>query len=575
LNQRLIFGDYVLEPLLQRVTRAGEIVPLKPKAFDLLCVLLHNRERVVSKDELFDWLWPRQVVTEANLSQTVYEVRRALGETARSGSWIRNVPRRGYQFAGEVTPAGESLDPGAPRSIAVLPFRSLGAPEDNAHLGLGIADAIITRLARAGRMVVRPISAVARFGPLEQDVLEVARRLEVACVVEGAVQSAAGQLRASARLMRVRDGACLWADELTVPAGKVFEMQDRIAAGVAAATAHEQVLVEAPRRRRHGTEDPEVHSLYLKGRYCWHKWTPSAFFQAVDYLQQAIALDPCHAPSHAFLAGAWSTLAIYGVRPPREAFAFAREAARRAVELAPAMSEGHEMLGAIRLFFDWDPAAAMRSLDRAIEQNPDSCNARHLRALALAQGGHHAAALAEMLRALRADPLSLISHTDLGYLHYWNRDLDAALAACESTLRLDAGFAHVHLLLAHVLLALGRAAEASEAMDRSLALGERSPMLSGDRAYIRGRTGDAAEARSIIAAMQEEGRHRYIDPFGVALGYLGLAEHDAFFDWLERAAVNRSRDLVFLEVFPVMDAVRQDPRLEAFKTRHLSLKGVA
>lgn len=571
MNQRLQFGDYVLEPMLQRVTCAGAIVPLKPKTFDLLCLLLANRERVVSKEELLDWLWPRQVVSEGNLSQAVYELRRALDDTARPAELIRNVPRRGYRFAGEVRPVDEALEQRVPRSIAVLPFRSLGTTDEDAHLGLGIADAIITRLARTGGMVVRPLSAGARFVTPELDALTAGRRLEVDCVVEGTIQLAAGQLRASGRLLRVADGACLWADGLTLPAEEVFEMQDRLAAGVVAATVQQPAPAKGSQRRREA-ENPEVHTLYLKGRYCWYKWTPPAFFQAVEYLQQAIALDPSHAPSHAFLAGAWSTLAIYGVLPPREAFAAARAAATRAVELAPAMSEGHEMLGAVQLFFDWEPAAAMRSLDRAIELDPDSCNARHLLALALAQGGRHAAAMAELQRVLRADPLALISHTDVGFLHYWNRDFDAALAASEATLKLEAGFAHVHLLRAYALSALGRAAEASEAMDKSLALGGRSPMLSGDRAYILGRAGDATEARSIIAALQEEARHRYVDPFAVALGYLGLGERDPFFKWLERAAENRSRDLVFLAVLPVMDAVRDDPRFAAFIDQHLLAK---
>jgi tetratricopeptide (TPR) repeat protein len=279
----------------------------------------------------------------------------------------------------------------------------------------------------------------------------------------------------------------------------------------------------------------------------------------VEYLQQAIALDPSHAPSHAFLAGAWSTLAIYGVLPPREAFAAARAAASRAVELAPAMSEGHEMLGAIQLFFDWEPTAAMRSLDRAIELDPDSCNARHLRALALAQGGRHAAAMAELQRVLRADPLSLIAHTDVGYLHYWNRDFDAALAASEATLRLDASFAHVHLLRAYVLsawVALPR---------RRRRWTSRSHWQASTDALRRQGLYPGPGGRCGRGPQHHRGAARgsaspLCRSFCRGAGLLGLGEHDPFFEWLERAAENRSRDLVLLEVLPVMDAVRHDPR---------------
>jgi DNA-binding winged helix-turn-helix (wHTH) protein len=400
------FGEFALDPRLQRLTRDERIVPLKPKAYDLLCLLVANRERVVGKNELLDWLWPRQEIQEANLSQTVYELRRALDDTAQGSRWIENVPRRGYRFIGAVT----EIEPSTarlPRSIAVLPFRALSEDLADLHLRLGVADSIILSLGATGRVVVRPLSATLRYVESSADALEIGRKLEVDAVLEGSVQRLGDRLRLSARLLRVPDGDQVWGRVHEYAVDEQFAIQDRIAAQVAEAIALSLSAADQQRAARSRPENPEVYALYLKGRYCWHRWTPESARQAVEHFQRAIAIDAGHAPSYAWLSAAWSLLGIFRALAPAEASTRARKAARRAIAIDETRPEGHEMQAAVELFFDWDLAAAARSLDRAIELDSDSSNARHLRALVLAFGGHNETALVEMLRALQADPSSL------------------------------------------------------------------------------------------------------------------------------------------------------------------------
>ncbi|MBT8058307.1 MAG: winged helix-turn-helix domain-containing protein, partial [Gammaproteobacteria bacterium] len=348
-----VFGRFMVEGRLQRLVHDGRIVPLKPKAYDLLCVLLARRDQVLGKDELLDWLWPRQDVGEANLTQTVYELRQALGESASEPRWIETVPRRGYRFKGSVLERTQKPAPGAPDSLAVLPFRPLTSQPEIRELGLGIADAIILSLSATRRAVVRPLSAVLPYANSEQDTLAIGRLLDVDTVLEGTVQQFGNRLRVSSRLLTCPAGEDLWSSTRETGVDDLFATQDVIARQAADAVAgHLEYERPGPPLSPHGANH-DVHALYLKARFCWQRWVPEASRQALEYLDEAVALDPAHAPSHAWRAAAWSTLGILGAEAPRIVAENARAAARQAVELDPSLSEGHEMLGAVQLFFDW------------------------------------------------------------------------------------------------------------------------------------------------------------------------------------------------------------------------------
>jgi DNA-binding winged helix-turn-helix (wHTH) protein/tetratricopeptide (TPR) repeat protein len=559
------FGSFVLEGRLQRLLRDGHIVPLKPKAYDLLCKLLTEPDRVLSKEELLDYLWPRQDVGEANLTQTIYELRQALGETARNARWIETVPRRGYRFKGTVSALTDSASTVAPNSIAVLPFHALTSQPDMRDLGLGITDAVILSLSSVSRLVVRSLSTVLPFVDSGQDSLAIGQLLDVDTVLEGSVQQHDGRVRMNARLLTCQDGTDLWTGRLETSTKDLFAIQDQIAQQAADAVAEcLSDQAHAPRHKSHGSHS-EAHPLYLKARYCWQRWIPDALRQALQYLDAAIALDPSHAPSHAWRSAAWSTLAILGEVAPLDAAKEARQAAQRAIELDGEDSEGHEMLGAVHLFFDWNLSAAARSFDVAIELNSGSANARHLRAISLALGGHDQAALAEMERALSADPSSVIANCDMGMIYYWGRHFGEAKRWFDTALEQDPGFSHARSGLAFTLLELGEKDAAVREIHR--ASENRGQNAPGELAYVLGRAGRTAEARSILTGQLVPGPDKRIDPYQQVLAHLGIEDYEETFEWLEQALENRSRDLVLLGVSPIVDPIRSSDRFEAFMRR--------
>src|SRR5262245_9973869 len=210
------FGPFRVDPGRRALLRDGKIVPLAPKAFEMLLLLVENRARVLEKQDLLESLWPGSIVEEANLSQTIYLLRRALSEGSEGEQFIETIPKRGYRFTASVVESEDEktdetrqehveselpgrsrrtsktkwITIGAPtvlvgimaftiyvmisrragitepvgpvRSLAVLPFKSLDAGGDN-YLGLGMADVLITRLSDFNQIVVQPTSAIRKY----------------------------------------------------------------------------------------------------------------------------------------------------------------------------------------------------------------------------------------------------------------------------------------------------------------------------------------------------------------------------------------------------------------------------
>ena len=178
------------------------LLEVPPKAAELLAALASDAGEVVTKEELLRRVWPDTFVEEANLSVNVSILRKALGEQPDGRAWIQTVARRGYRFLGAVRAQAR-----APRSLAVLPFRSLGTDEAEDALGLGMADALITRLAATGRVAVRPTGTVRRFASADVDPVEAGRQLGVDAVVDGRLQRSGSRLRLTVQLVPTGGGS--------------------------------------------------------------------------------------------------------------------------------------------------------------------------------------------------------------------------------------------------------------------------------------------------------------------------------------------------------------------------------
>ena len=247
------FGDQVLDVDRRELRRDGERVALQPQVFDLLVYLVLNRDRVVSKDDLLGAVWGGRIVSESTLTSRINAVRRAIGDNGEAQRLIRTVARKGVRFIGLVR---DGQRPTAPRdappmttadvfqpaltlpdkpSIAVLPFANLSGGPQQEYIADGVFEEIVTALSRLRWLSVMARNSSFTYKGQAVDVKEVDRELGVHYVLEGSVRNAAGRLRITAQLINAATGAHLWAERFDGSPEAVFELQDQVSVGVAAA----------------------------------------------------------------------------------------------------------------------------------------------------------------------------------------------------------------------------------------------------------------------------------------------------------------------------------------------------
>jgi tetratricopeptide (TPR) repeat protein len=379
----------------------------------------------------------------------------------------------------------------------------------------------------------------------------------VDAVLEGKLQRAGDRVRVTAQLVRVEDGATLWADALDEPFTGLFHAQDVLSARLETALALRLGGAGAPAGRP--GPDPDAYRAYLRGRYFWNKLTGPWLQKAKGEFSDAVGRDPGFARAWAGLADTQVMLTLFGMTAPAQGWSVARQAAERAVALDPDVSEAHVSLGYVKLSQDWDWAGAEDELHRAVALSPASAEARQWHALLLGMSGRFGEALEEVARAQELDPLSLAVNTNAGLLLYLRQQYEPEVEAHRRTLELEPDYAPAHW-------ALGLAHEQTGDFDAAVAELRRAVELTGSplietnlaRTYALAARPD--EARALLAAL--EARPGGISPYRVAVVRAALGERAEAFAALERALARRDHWMVWLGVDPGLEPLRDDARFE-------------
>ena len=609
------FGAYRLDVAERLLTREGQRVPLSEKAFDTLCALVRRGNRLVSKDELLNEVWPDVIVEENNLDKNISLLRQVLGERTGDGKFIETVRGHGFRFVPEVrhieeetkrteeTSAAITTEPQPPaatpehvvskssakssirplvlalavlvigggilamyfwrrtsdntttKTIAVLPFKSLVREQRDEALALGMADALISKLSEAEEITVRPLSAVRRYDSLDQDSIAAGRDLSVEAILDGTLQTAGDTIRVNARLVRVSDGKQLWSSQFNKKFTDIFSVQDSISELVATAL---RIRLTSKGNRRY-TDNVEAYELYMKGRFHALRLTRAETDKAVTYFQQAIELDRNYVLPYLGLAGAYMPMALTSGMPSSEVVPKAKEATLRAIEIDPGNSEAYEMLGLISFWYEWDWKAAEQHCQRAVDLDPKNPEARYAYAHLLSNSGRHDRALAEIEKARELDTLSLRINAEEGQIYFFAKDYDKALDRLQKTIDLDPNFWLSHLLISRVYTEKGMHAEA-------VAEAKKAAELSGNsqshayRAYALARWGKLAEARVVLNELLKSATETYVPPYNIALAYLAVGEKEKALDYLEKGFAERDVRMVFLKVEPLWEPLRSEKR---------------
>jgi serine/threonine-protein kinase len=559
----------------------------------VLQALARRPGELVSRNELLSAIWPGGTTYDEALTQSVYQLRqqliRAGGDECRN--LITTVPKRGYLLNGAVQgvdPQAAEIPPSAARgrkrraivgmlggllilsaawatferlgetatvpagaelrTVAVLPFLPLVEASRDPVLELGMADTLIARLSAIRQIIVRPISSVRRYAEMDRDTLRAGRELGADAVVEGSIQRSGRDLRVTVRLIRVGDGAALWADTFDENSSSIFAVQDAICERIAAALAEEFGQQVQAKPARLGTFDTQAYEYYLQGRYHLIRLTRPDIRASIDYFRQAVSRDPDYAQAWLGLASAQFRMPLAGEAPPDEFYPNAKAAARRALEIDQNSAEGHAMLGWIAFWFDWDWAASEAHFRRAIELDPNGTEGHLGYAHLLSNTGRHEQALAEVRRARELSPYFLAAAALEGDFLLKAQRPDDAIESLEEARQQNESFWLTRKNLAEAYLAVGRNEDAlAEAQVARRASGGHSWTTAVEVASLA-QLGRVAEAEALISELLQHSAERYVSPYALALAYRGAGDLDAAVDWLERAYAGHDPGMAFLGV---------------------------
>lgn len=617
------FGPFRLDGARRLLLRAGEPVPLTPKAVEILLALVENSGRVVGKDEILQRIWPDTVVEENNLTVNMSALRKALGDSPAERRYIVTVPGQGYRFVADLKPPAGAIDPAKPgkpaapadaspaepsrrrrwravalalagvaglatlgwlvsrpsdrlvlppgpiRSVAVLPLKSLSDDPGQDYFSDGMTESLIMALSRIDGLRVLSRGSVFAFKAKDVDPREVGRQLGVAAVLEGSVRKRDESVHVAVRLVSVEDGRVLWAGDLHDRAlGDVFALQDEIARSVVAGLRVNLSGEGARRLARHYTDDVAAYQLYMKGRYLWSQRTEQSLKKSVEYYRQAIDADPGYALAYVGLADSYLVLKSLSLITSQEARTSVEAPLRRALEIDDRLGEAHTSLAWVRFAYDWDWPAAEREFRRATELQPNHATTHQWYAEYLAAMGRFDESRAEIGRALELEPASPIINVIAAQIQFYARQYDRVIEQCRRTLELAPDFyiAHDYLGWAYRQKGMYEAAIAEFEKARRI---EDTPLQLCEIGHSYAAAGNQREARKALREVIEGSRRKHSPRHSYRLAriHAALGERDAAFEWLEVAFEEREENLVWLSVDPHLDPLRADPRFAVLVRR--------
>ena len=565
-NRVYKFATFELHLADGELRSAGKIVRLQEKPLRLLCALLENPQRLITREQLRDRMWDSRTVVnfEQGINVAIKKVRDALADPADNPKLIETLPKRGYRFvvpvevfsnggaasqqpelagpapvsahpeadalanpaptftrywrllaaAGALCLAGFALyvsDLGPPRgarisSLAVLPLQNLSPDRGQDYFADGITEEVTSYLAQTLPLRVISRSSVEKFRKTDKSLPEIGRELGVDAVLEGSVTRSGDRVSVRVQLIDANEDRHLWAGTFDRRMQDVLAIESELSTAIA---RHVDGTLNARRRQsaQAAAVDPQVYDWYLMGQYHLQKRTASDLASAEQYFQRVLATSPNYAPAYAGLASVYALLPTYGPNPYEPNIAKSESAARKALELEDGLAEAHATLGLIGLNRVKDWAHSEVEFRRAIEIDPNFATAHHWFAYQRVVAGRPDEALNEITLARELDPLSAITNADEGHFLYAARRFDEARTRLRRAIELGPELGQPHASLALVELETGHADIAAREAHAGLALDGTGPLTMAEAGYVFAVVGERTAAERLLAELKALADH--------------------------------------------------------------------
>lgn len=616
------FNQFELDTDHRCLLRDGEQVPLSAKGFDLLCQLVTNGGKVLTKDDLLESVWPGQFVEENNLSVQVSALRKLLSDGG-SQQYIATISGRGYSFVAPVERGEGDLiveqrtfervtieqEPdeikmlgGKPRlpwpliaaclvvialgglfayryylnahppkinSVAILPFANETADPNNEYLTDGLAESVIYSLSQVPELRVMSRGSVFRYKGTAADAKTIGSELNVNAVLTGRVTQRGDDLKISAELVSAADNAIIWGEQFTRKLSDIEKLQTDISGSIAS-----KLRLKLTGTRPKNTENAEAYRTYLQALYYWNKRTPENIAASIELFQKAIAQDPQFAQAYGGLAMAYEVQgANTAIRNEDLAsqFALIDSATDKALEMDENLPEALIVL-ALKKRRDWDFAGSEASFRRAIERSPSFATAHQWYSELLSNLGRHDEAWTEIERARELDPYSRAIMMNTGLRHLSAGRTDDAIAVFRKLTETDPEYAMSYMFLGSAYEEKGMFLEALEPLCKGDTLLKVDPpeLCAKESEDVRAAfksEGPAGYWRENLKITQRLHKQGVMDDVGLAGAYFHVGDKGTGFQLLEKAYAERHHSLISLRSDPPTKDIVNDPRYQNLLVR--------
>ena len=444
------------------------------------------------------------------------------------------------------------------KSIAVLPFADMSPAKDQEYMSDGIAEELLNHLAKVGDLKVIARTSSFAFKGEKLGVADIAKKLNVAHVVEGSVRKSGRQIRITAQLVRAADDTRLWSETYDRDVNDIFAVQDEIAGAIAQAF---QIKLRGGELSRHagGTQNLQAFELYLRASNATNKNTDSSINRAGEYLEEAVKIDPSYGAAWLRLAENLSLKADNGMLEPNVAYPRAQQLVQHVMQLSPGLAaEAHSWLQYFYQVWEWDWEAAEIEGDRAMAIDPRSPEVLEGVGILSRALGRWDDAESKTRAALESDPMSPYLRWNLAATYYLSGQFAEAEREFRRVLELEPTFGWGRHYLSKAVLAQGRPAEALTILMSEADEGNRLMLLP----IVLQAAGRKTEADDALKA--QIARWSDSSAFTIAMTYAYRGERDAAMHWLERAYAQRDATLTEIVGEPLFNNVVDDPRFKAF-----------
>jgi TolB-like protein len=480
---KFIFANHVLDTSRQELSCGGKGVPVEPQVFDLLLYLVENRDRVVSKDDLFENIWEGRFVSESTLTSRINAVRKAVGDSGRDQRLVRTIARKGFRFIGdvrvhqpeEISSQPSSNDNEQPRpalsaldrpAIAVLPFTNMSDEPEQEYFSDGISEDIITALSKLRWFYVIARNSSFVYKGKSVHLTQIGEELGVGYVVEGSVRKDGDRVRITVQLNDVVTGSHIWAERYDRSLADVFAVQDEITQAIVAAIEPQLYAAENFRAQRKAPDSMDAWDLVMRALSHYWRVTRQDNMVAQALLEKAIKIDPNYGQALGLLAASHIFGAHMGWETMAKAVPIAERAALAAIHADSEDPWAHHALASVYLLnrrFD----DSLAEYELALRLNPNFSPARGYYGVALSYCGRWEEGYRNAQHALRLsprDPFAAIYCGVAAYSQFVGRNYEEAMRLAREALRHRADFVGAHRVLTAAAAAAGHDDIASAAL---------------------------------------------------------------------------------------------------------------